>query len=287
MKIRIVVCLKQVGYIYHPIGIDAPGGTIDREKMVYLLNPYDEFALEESLKIKESFPGSEVILITVGPPRTAETLRYAFSFGADKMIRVQCENLDVWSTALLLAEVIRKLKFDLILCGKKAIDTNGGQVGSFVAECLKIPQVSGIVGLELSPQGGKAIVERYLGKGDREVVECDLPALFTVERSMNDPRYPTVRNRLLAERLEVEEINAKSLNINMDPGMSLSKCMRLSPPRPKPKKVFTPDSRLSARERMQFIMSGGMAGKNSDLFEGPPEEMADKIMEVLIQEKIL
>lgn len=284
---RVIVCIKQIGYVYHPIAIDSPGGSIDPEKIVYMLNPYDEVALEEAVRIKEKFPGSEVTVITAGPPQVNKTLRYAFAFGADRMIRIHCRKLAPWSTSLVLAAVIKDLEYDLILCGKKAIDTNDNQVGSSIAELLNIAQVSGIVGLEVSPQREKAIVERYLGKGDRDVIECNLPALFTVEKTMNDPRYPTVPNRLMAERQEIHEIEAESLDVNFDSEVDLTEFMSLSPPRPRPKKVFTPDSKLSATERMKMIMSGGMVAKKSDLLKGPPERLADQIIEILIQEKII
>jgi len=284
---RVIVCIKQIGYVYHPIAIDSPGGSIDPEKIVYMLNPYDEVALEEAVRIKEKFPGSEVTVITAGPPQVNKTLRYAFAFGADRMIRIHCRKLAPWATSLVLAAVIKDLEYDLILCGKKAIDTNDNQVGSSIAELLNIAQVSGIVGLEVSPQREKAIVERYLGKGDRDVIECNLPALFTVEKTMNDPRYPTVPNRLMAERQEIHEIEAESLDVNFDSEVDLTEFMSLSPPRPRPKKVFTPDSKLSATDRMKMIMSGGMVAKKSDLLKGPPERLADQIIEILIQEKII
>jgi len=283
---KIIVCVKQVGYIYHPIAIDSPGGAIDPEKIVYMLNPYDEVAIEEALRIKENF-GFEVIVITAGPPKAEAALRYAFSFGADRMIRIHCQSLDAWSISLALTAVIRNLTYDVILCGRKAMDTNEGMVGSFVAELLNISQVSGIVGLEIVSQKKKVVVEKYLGRGDREVIECNLPALFTVERSVNEPRYPTVPSRLKAEKKGIEVIELGTLGLRFDEELTLSNIRSISPPKPKPKKVFTPDSHLSASDRMRLIMSGGMAGKKSDLFEGPPETMANKIAEVLIQEKIL
>lgn len=284
---RVIVCIKQIVYVYHPIAIDSPGGYIDPEKIVYMLNPYDEVAIEAAIRIKENFSGSRVTVITAGPPRTNEALRYAFAFGADRMIRINYLGLDAWSISLVLAEVIRDLEFDVILCGKKAIDTNDNTVGPFLAELLNVAQVSGIVGLKLLPEDRRAIVERYLGKGDRDVIECSLPALFTVEKIMNDPRYPTVPNRLLAEKQKIEEIEGSSFSLKFDPEIDLTKFMSLSPPRPKPKKLFTPDSKLPANERMRLIMSGGMADKKSDLLNGKPEDVAKKIMEILIQEKMI
>ena len=90
---RIVVCIKQVGYICHPIAMTHMGGEIDPEKMVHMLNPFDEFAMEEAIRIKARFPGTEVVAVTLGPPLSEDALRYAFSFGADKMIRVDGQDL--------------------------------------------------------------------------------------------------------------------------------------------------------------------------------------------------
>jgi electron transfer flavoprotein beta subunit len=285
--LRVIVCIKQIGYIYHPVAIDFQDAKIDPEKIVYMLNPYDEVALEEGVKIKERFEGSEVTIITAGPLADEKSLRYAFAFGADRMIRINCQCLSPSSISLALAEAIKHLEFDIILCGKKAIDTNDNQVGPSIAELLNIVQVSGIVRLEVFPQEKKAIVERYLGKGDREAIECDLPALFTVEKALNDPRYPTLPNRLRAEKQEIERLEISSFGIPSDPELELGKSMKLSPPRPKPFRLFTPDSGLSASERLRLIMSGGITEKKSDLLEGTPEEVSDKIMEVLIQEKII
>ena len=284
---KIVVCVKQVGYIYHSLAIDVKGAEIDPEKMVFMLNPYDEIAVEEAIRIKERLSNCEVIIITTGSSKSEEALRYSFAFGADRMIRIEDQNFGCWSTAMVLAEVIKDLDYDLILCGKKSIDTNGNNVASFLAELLDIPQVSGIVRLETLVQEKKAIVDRYLGRGDREVVECDLPALFTVENGLNNPRYPSLPHRISAEKEKIEVLNLRSLGVNLDQEMDLTEFMSLSPPRPKPKKRFTPDSNLSAGERMRLIMSGGVSEKKSDLLEGKSEDIADRIVEVLIQEKIL
>jgi len=285
---RIIVCIKEVGHIYYPIAIDASTQHIDKEKMVWMLNPYDEIAVEEAVRIKENLNNCEIIIITVGPPRVEKALRYSFAFGADKMLRINYKSSDPWSTALVLAKVIEPLKYDLLLCGKKAIDNNGRQVGSFIADLLNIPQVSGIVKLELvSGTSKRAIAERYLGKGDRQVVECSLPAMFTVEIGLNDPRYPSLRNRLIAEKEEIQVIDISSLELQFDRVADLTTHMNFSPRRPKPKKVFTPDSNLSADERMKLIMSGGNVDKKSDLLENGPEDLAKELSKFLVQHKIV
>jgi electron transfer flavoprotein beta subunit len=284
---KILVCIKQVGYVYHPLAIDAPGGSIDPEKMVSMLNPYDEIAVEEAVRIKECCGECEVILITAGPPEAEEALRYAFAFGADKMIRIHYEGFDPWATSLALGAVAKGIDYDVILCGKKAIDSNGNQVSSYLAELLGIPQVSGIVGLEIVPNKQEALAERYLGKGNRQVVACSLPALFTAEEGLNDPRYPSLPNRLRAERKEIQEIHLDNLENGSDREIRVGANMHLSPPRPRPKKIFTPDSALSPSERKRLVMSGGAVSKKGNLHEGKAEDIAARIVDVLVRERVV
>jgi electron transfer flavoprotein beta subunit len=284
---KVIVCIKQIGYICHPIAIDRRGGDVDPGKIVYMLNPYDELAMEEAIRIKDRFQGTEVVVLTMGPPRAEEALRYAFSFGADKMIRIDSANLNPWHTSSVLAKAIDRLGYDIILCGKKAIDSNDSMVGSFIAESLDIAQVTAVVKLDVFPDKKEAIVERSVGRGDREVIECGLPALFTVEKGINDPRYPTLPNRLRSETADVERMEMASLGMEFDLDLGSNQSINFSPPRPKPKKVFSPDSGLSAGERRRLLMSGGKKAKEGDLIEGAPDKAAEVIMNILIQEKMV
>jgi electron transfer flavoprotein beta subunit len=162
-------------------------------------------------------------------------------------------------------------------------------VGSFIAELLNIPQVSDIVRLNISAQERQATVERYLGKGDREELECSLPALFSVELALNDPRYPTLPHKLAAAVAPVEIISTESLGINRESEKAMTKIAKISLPRPKTRKVFTPDSSLSAEDRLRQMMVGGnaKAKEAGDTLEGTPAELAEHIVKFLKQEKIL
>jgi electron transfer flavoprotein beta subunit len=175
----------------------------------------------------------------------------------------------------------------LILCGKKAIDSNGGQIGSFIAELLRVPQISGIVGLTLFAEEGNAVVKRYLGKGDKEEMECPLPALFTAEMGLNDPRYPTLSNRLAAEKAGIKVLNPAALEVSSDGEESRTEIMQFSQPRPKTRKVFTPDSSLSGADRLKQMMSGGSTEESTDILEGPADQLAGHIADFMIQEQIL
>lgn len=284
---KIIVCIKQIGYIYHPLAIESAGSDIDPEKVVHMLNPFDEVSVEAALRIKQDFPESEIVLITVGTAKADEALRYAFAMGGDKMIRVHSDTTDPGNISRNLANAILHQGFDMILCGKKAMDTNDNLVHSFIAEALGIPQVSGIVGLQPYPDDGRVILERYLGRGDREVVECPMPALFTVEKGMCDPRYPSLINRRKAEKTEIEVLDPDLFEGGFEGMIEFGGVYTLIPPRPRPKKVFTPEASLSPIERLQIIMSGGAAEKKGDLFKGKPDDMATKILEIMVQEKII
>ena len=271
---RIIVCVKEVGYVYHPLAIRKLGDKIDLEKVVYMINPYDEIAVEEAVRIKDSCKDCEISLITVGSPRSEKALRYAFALGGDRMIRIDFETLDPWTTSLVLAEVIKGLKYDIIFCGKKAIDNNAGLVGPCLAELLRIPQVTGIVKMEMQVEKNQTVVHRYLGRGDRQIVECSLPALFTVESGLNDPRYPSLANRLSAERELIQVIDPGSLNLGSGSEIELERFMNVSPPRPKPKRVFTPESNLSASERMQLSWLNMARFEDLNKTPGPARQLS-------------
>jgi electron transfer flavoprotein beta subunit len=287
---KIIVCAKRVGHAYHSSTVDLSTGHIDPGKMVFMLNPYDEIAVEEAIRIKEHISDCEIILITLGIFEAEETLRYAFAMGGrriNRMIRINYESFDPWETALALSNVIKKIGFDIILCGEKAIDDNCSQVGTFVAELLNIPQVSGIVKLDIVPQGKKTLVERYLGKGDREEMECCLPALFTVGKGLNDPRYPSLPNRILAEKMKIEEIDWIDLEFGSEE-KALTKVTKFFSPKPKTRKMFTPDSSLSALERLNLMMSGSSSKKEgSTVLEGSANQLADHLVKFLVQNKFL
>lgn len=286
---KIIVCVKQIGYIYDPTAIDLATGEIDPEKMVSMLNPYDEVAVEEAIKIKESENDCEVIAITAGGPDADNALKYAFAMGADKMIRLDYESLDPSLISLFLSEAIKKIGYDMVLCGKKSMDSNGGQVGSFLAERLNIPQVSAIVRLNLFSNEKKVVVERYLGKGDREELECNLPALFTAEMGLNDPRYPALSRRLLAAKTDIEILDITSLGVSPNKAVGLTDILKFTQPRPKTRKTFSPDSSLSATDRLKLMMAGGGAKpkEDSNVLQGSPDELAEHILKYLIQEKII
>jgi electron transfer flavoprotein beta subunit len=189
-------------------------GTIIEDGVNFVINPYDEYGIEEAIRIREKF-GGEVTVITVGPERSESALRTALAMGADKAVLVDSEDfdLDEYSTAKVLAEVIKEYEFDIIIGGNVSIDNGSGQVGPRVAEELGIPQVTTITKIDI--MGNEALIERDV-EGDTEIVQVSLPVLVTAQQGLNEPRYPSLPGIMKAKKKSIERIAFDDLFIAED-----------------------------------------------------------------------
>ncbi|MBM3285334.1 MAG: electron transfer flavoprotein subunit beta/FixA family protein [Candidatus Aminicenantes bacterium] len=214
---NVIVCMKQVPDTETLIKIKSDGSGIVTDDIKYVMNPYCEFAVEESLRIREKF-GGQSILITMGPQRAVEALRTGLAMGADRAVHLNdpaFEGADGLATAKALAEVIKKESFDLILCGKQAVDDDMAQVGQSLAELLNLPHVTLVTKLELVPDQKKAKATREVD-GGREVVDVGLPAVFTCQKGLNEPRYASLPGIMKAKKKEVRPINLAGLGLPAD-----------------------------------------------------------------------
>jgi len=289
---NIVVCVKPVPDV-SIITLDPNTGLIDSDDLVYIVNPYDMVAVEEAVRIKERDGVSQVTLISVAPPSTRRLLRRCLATGADEAMLLwdsSFNNLDSYATGVILAKAIGSLQYDLILCGQKAIDTEAGQVGSVLAARLDLPLASRVAQIDVSPDGKKVTVESKLEKGNRARVEVILPAVLAIEVDLNEPRYASLPSLMTGLRKDIKEVDLKALGLSYEevgPKGAKTRTVTLSLPKPRPKKVFTPDSHLSAEERLRLIMSGGVTQKQSDLLEGDPGNIASNVVKFLGQQKLL
>lgn len=200
---NILVCIKQVPDTETRIKIGGDKKSIDPTDVNWILNPYDEYAVEEALQIKERLGDTTVTVISVGPERTVSAIRSALAMGADEAVLVKTDQvLDSLATAKALAAAIKEMPYDLILSGKQGVDDDNLQVGPMVAELLNIPCVTYISELKL--ENGKATVKREV-EGGMEIVEAALPALFTAEKGLNEPRYPALRGIMMAKKKTIQE----------------------------------------------------------------------------------
>lgn len=252
---KIVVLAKQTFDTEAKITLDA-AGKINREGVNLIMNPYDEFAVEEALRLKEKH-GGEVTVVSFGGPKAPDILRQALAMGADKAVHVGDENLseiDEHTTATILAKVLSGLEYDLILAGWRAIDDGSAQVAGRVAEILNLPMVNMVTRLEID--GGKAVASREI-EGGYEVVEVPLPAVITAQKGLNEPRYPTMKGIMQAKKKPMQKLTLSELGLE-------------------PEKVAP-----KVRARKYFLPSPRAQGK---ILTGEPAEAAAELVRLLREE---
>jgi electron transfer flavoprotein beta subunit len=260
---NIVVCIKQVPATTK-VKINPETNTLIREGVESIINPFDLYAIEEAVRLKEAHGGT-VKVMTMGPPQAESALREAVSLGADEAYLVSDRAFagsDTWSTAYTLAAAIRNLgDTDLILCGKQAIDGDTAQVGPSLADQLDIPFVA-FVRKVRSITDTELVVERVFEEG-YEVVQSPLPALVTVVKEINEPRLPSLKGKMRAKKCEIVTISRPELEVD-DPHLGLDG----SPTRVV--RIFSPDLKRAGEK-----------------WEGEPEDIAEKLVNNLRDQKLI
>ena len=254
---NIIVCIKQVPDT-QDIRINPETNTLMREGVQSIVNPFDMYAIEEALRIKEKL-GGKITAICMGPKQAEEALREAVSMGVDEMV-LMCDRAfagsDTWATSYTLAKGIQKLgKFDLIICGKQAIDGDTAQVGPGIAATLDIPQVTYVKKTEEIKEG-MARFEKMTEEGF-EVIETPLPCLITVVKEINIPRLPSLRGKIRSKQAPVTTLTAKDID-------AVPERLGLKGSPTVVKKVFTPPKR-----------TGGQ------ILQGDTNEVVNKLVEAL------
>ena len=233
---NIIVCIKQVPDA-KDVRLDPVTNTLAREGVESIMNPYDQHALEAAVTLKESI-GGEVTVMTMGPPQAAEVLRQAISCGADRAVLVSDRSFagaDTWATAYTLAQAVRQLgSFELIICGKQAIDGDTAQVGPGLAMRLNIPYATCIQKIRAADES-TIVLERMMDDG-YDVLQASYPLLFTVVKDINQPRVPSLKGKMKAKKAEITVLSAA--DIEADPASiglagSPTKVVKVFPPEPR------------------------------------------------------
>ncbi len=210
---EIVVLLKQVPATESFISIAEDGRSIRTEDLKWVINPYDELAVEEALRIRQA-SGGKVSVVTMGPEKTVEALRTALAMGADSAIRIDPGELtpDGLSTARILASALKEIPHDLIICGHRAVDDDNYQVGPAVAEFLELPHISMVI--ETKIEANRIHCTTTVEGGTMEL-EAPLPALVTTQRGLNEPRYASLPGIMKAKRKPID--TRKVTDMGIDP----------------------------------------------------------------------
>jgi electron transfer flavoprotein alpha/beta subunit len=233
---NIIVCVKQVPDA-RDVRLDPKTNTLAREGVQSIMNPYDQHAVEEAVRIKESL-GGEVTVLTMGPPQAEAVLRQAISCGADHGVLVSDRafaGADTWATSYTLGKAIASLgSYDLVLCGKQAIDGDTAQVGPGLAMRLGVPFVTCVQKVRRADATG-LVVERMMDDG-YDVIKVDYPALLTVVKDVNEPRVPSLKGTMKAKKAVIKTLNAADIKADSSsiglPG-SPTQVVRVFPPEPR------------------------------------------------------
>jgi electron transfer flavoprotein beta subunit len=254
----IIVCVKHVPETAEAeLKIDKSGKSIEKAGLVFDINEWDDYALEEAVRIKEKQGGS-ITAITIGPQDSESTLRKCLARGADKAIRLtdpKFEASDAYAIAKILHSIIKTLHYDLVFTGMQAADDGSAMVGPILAEMLGIPHATMIKKIELAT--GTAIVDRELEGGLEEQIEVKLPALFSIQTGINEPRYVSIMGIRKAMQKEIKVMNLVDTGLTVTDVGSAGSWINIE-------RVYVPP-----------------VEKQAEFFKGTPDEIATKITEIL------
>jgi electron transfer flavoprotein beta subunit len=253
---NLVVCIKHVPDTESKIKVRPDQSGIVTEGLNYVLNPYDEFAVEEAIRTKEKVAGSRVIVVCIGPEDATKSLRTCLAMGADEAIHVpdsDFQRFDGVASARMLAAVVKDLSFDLVFCGKQAVDDDCAQVGPALAEFLGIPNVSVITKLEVAADQKKITVQREI-EGANEIVDCSLPALVTAQKGLNEPRYPSLPNIMKAKKMPIKTIAVETLALGPEGAPKVEVLKFSDPPARKAGRVLEGEPKQVVREVISLLI---------------------------------
>ena len=254
---NIIVCIKQVPNTTD-VKIDPVTNTLVRDGVESVINPFDSYAIEEGVRLKERF-GGKVTVVTMGPPQAENALKEAISLGCDEAILVSDRKFagsDTWATSYTLSRAIKKIGvFDVIICGKQASDGDTAQVGPGISTHLDIPQVTYVKKIE-EISGDKAKVERMTEEG-YDIIETPLPCLFTVVKEINTPRLPSLKGMMRAKSAKIskwtaEDIEADPKNIGLE-GSPTRVVKIFTPPPRKGGEMLKGDTQDISRELVELL----------------------------------
>ena len=259
---NILVCVKHVPDTEMRVKMAPDGLHLDLSEATFIMNPYDAFALEQALQLKETF-GGEVTVLTLGGDDATKTLRQALAMGADKAVLISdaiFEGNDALATAKTLAAAARKHPFDLILTGKQGMGEDNQQIGSLLAQLLDLPAITVVTQME--QQGNEVTCTRQI-EGGAEIVKTSLPAVLTCHKGLNEPRYPSLKGIMLARRKEVARYGAADLSLDgacvgIDAATFELKKVELPPPRPAGK-ILAGEIQDQVKQLVQLLHKEAMA----------------------------
>jgi electron transfer flavoprotein beta subunit len=252
--VKILVAVKQVPDTATQVKISADPRAIDTTGITWIVSPYDEFAVEEALRIKEKRGQGEVVAVSLGPERVKEALRSCLAMGCDRAIHLNdpaWNDADTLVTSKALAAVVKQEAPQLLLCGRQAIDDDMGAVAAQLAELLGWPCASWIMEEAIDGDGKTVRTARQV-EGGLEVFDLPLPAVLTAQKGLNEPRYPTLRGIMGAKKKEIRDVKAADLGWAPEPPQLSVVTLEALPPRP-PGRIIQGDVPTAVKELVRSL----------------------------------
>jgi electron transfer flavoprotein beta subunit len=249
---NIYVCVKQVPDTETKIKLSADSKSIDAAGIKWIVSPYDEFAIEEALRLKEKNAGSTVTVISAGPARVVDAIRNALAMGADHGIHVDlAETADNFMAAKALSEALKKeSKVDIVFTGKEAIDDGAAMTSQLIAEGMGIPCITVVLQAEYG--AGAVKCKREIEGGAFEMIETSMPCLIAAQKGMNEPRYASLPNIMKAKKKEVKSLKATDLGVSESDCRVKMSNFQLPPPKQAGKKL-SGDAAAQAKELVRAL----------------------------------
>ena len=262
---HVVICIKQVPDTKN-VRIDPKTNTLVRQGVESITNPFDLYAIEAALQLKDSL-GAKTTVITMGPPQAEKSLREALSLGVDEAVLLSDRafaGADTWATSRTLAEAIKKLgPVDLVVCGKQAIDGDTAQVGPEVATLLDLPCITYVRKIEIEDGNGTMKVERATDSG-YEILRVQIPAVVTVIREIGEPRIPGLRHKIRSKKQEILVWGAEQLGLDPEEvglqGSYTQVVKVFSPPPRGERQMLSGTVEEMARELVRILKSSNVPG---------------------------
>jgi electron transfer flavoprotein beta subunit len=287
--VRIIICLKQT---INPTDVSRAFEE-QNPPSAYIVNPNDRIALQKALELRDILKGSKVVALTVGPPQAREVLSLALARGCDSAIHLEDDifrTSDGYSTALAISKTIKRLAFSLILCGNESLDTNAGFVPTALAEMMNIPVVNGVIKIEdISKKSVR--VWRRLDKGDRQIIDCKIPAVLSIDPLSCESRYVPVFALKQAAKNEIQKLTLADVGLQQSDiarENSFVQVLSLMPPKPRSKRVLDSDIDSSLSQRLSGLFSGETSNKErKDILKGEDGYLSDCILKYLVKNGLL
>ena len=287
---NICVCVKQIEETYARTGKDSDQFFIDAVDRIFRVNPYDEAAMALALNVAAGHQNARITVLTLGPLLSEDDMWRIMGMGADHLCHIEPVGLggklpliDSWGKAQALAEATLPFNPDIILCGKESMDLQNGLVAGFISHLLKRPFISAIVDLEHSEDAAIARVTKSIGKGRREILDCRLPAVFSVDLfpgALFRPSYEA-KKRARDEKTVTHMIfNSRTLT-------NRTHRIELKAPRPRSKPVMAPDSNLPSFERVRQLLAGSRIQKKGEIVSGSTESEVAEIIKFLEEKNLI